>query len=449
VKYAVALSALLWSSVASANGRFPAAQHVLLGPADDDRVIALRATLGVVVSDDRGATFHWLCEESLGYGGAAYDPTTAIDRNARVHVGLFNGARVVPTDRCAVTATASLAGESVIDFDTAADGATIFAVTSTGFIDDTNRVFRSDDAGTAFAPLAGVKGMLFDTIEVAASDSKRLYASGLQLSPRKLVIYRSDDAGATIRELSFPHPDAIGSYVAGIDRTNPDVFYVRVLVEAPPVDGGAPGRQTILLRSSDGGATFSELVRSRGAMLGFAYSADGKTLFHGGPDDGLQRSTDSGKTWSRIHDTRVRCLRVHRGVLWICGTEETDGFALARSSDNGATIDPVLQFGRIKGPPACELTTPVGAECPTRWAAVREKFLPVDAGVADTGGDATIDTGAIVDATIDVGAEPANAPPVADDSGCSTGHTRGRGALVLLLLAALARLHRGRANTEA
>ncbi len=447
-KLAVALSALLWASSASANGRFPAAQHVLLGPADDDRIVALRVTFGLVVSDDHGATFHWMCEEALGYGGASYDPTTAIDKLGRIHVGLWNGAKVVSTDRCAVPATSSLAGESVIDFDTTPDGATVYAVTSTGFLDTPNHVYRSDNAGDTFTRLAGVTSTLFDTIEVAATDKQRIYASALQLSPRKLVLYRSDDAGATIRELTaFPHGDAIGAYVAGIDKTNADTFYVRVLAEAAPVDGGAPGRTTILLRSTDGGTSFVELARSRGVMLGFAYSADGKTLFYGGPDDGLQRSVDAGKTWTHVSDARVRCLRVHKGTLWICGTEEVDGFALARSNDNATTIEPVLQFGRIKGPPACDASSIVTAECPTRWPAVREKFPPIttDAGVADAALDAAPDT-AVADTSVDANV-PVDEPA---DSGCSCTTTRDRSpaSLAWLLLASFA-LRRRRANNGA
>jgi hypothetical protein len=212
---------------------------------------------------------------------------------------------------------------------------------------------------------------------------------------------------------------------------------VRVLAESPPVDGGAPGRQTILLRSTDGGTTFVELARSRGVMLGFAY--DGKTLFFGGPDDGLQRSTDAGKTWTRVSDTKVRCLRMHKGTLWICGTEETDGFALARSSDNAATITPVLQFGRIKGPPACDVASIVGAECPTRWAAVRDKFPPVtelDAGVVD----AAVDSGAAVpDATIDASESTQTREEDSGCSGCATSRGRASGWYALLVLALFAR----------
>lgn len=52
-------------SMARANGRFPAAQQVVLGPGARSDVITLRTTFGPLVSRDGGRGFRWYCEELL------------------------------------------------------------------------------------------------------------------------------------------------------------------------------------------------------------------------------------------------------------------------------------------------------------------------------------------------------------------------------------------------
>ena len=51
---------------ADANGRFPRAEQVVFQPLEPDS-IAIITTFGVVVSDDRGASFRFICEEALQY----------------------------------------------------------------------------------------------------------------------------------------------------------------------------------------------------------------------------------------------------------------------------------------------------------------------------------------------------------------------------------------------
>src|SRR4051812_38663370 len=106
---------------AVANGRFPAAQHVLVGPGTESRIIALRTTFGFIVSDDSGHTFHWVCEDALGYQGAPFDPGYAIDPTGNLHVGTPSGLVRASSDRCEFTENPVLAGQFISDLDQSAD----------------------------------------------------------------------------------------------------------------------------------------------------------------------------------------------------------------------------------------------------------------------------------------------------------------------------------------
>ena len=372
---AIGLLALLVAGPAAANGRFPTAQHVVLGAGAASGTVLLRTTFGLVVSDDGAATFRYLCEDALGYPGGSFDPPVSLTTDGSIAVGLYNGAVTVAPDRCSFPRTATLEGQFIADLDSDPTGRIVVACTATGFTDDLNHVFRSEDSGATFLRLGpGVKGTLFETVELAATRDTRLYATALQLTPRRVIVYRSDDGGATLVDLSsFPQGDSLGAFVSAVDPLDPDVVYVRVLVGSAAADGGS-ARVTALLRSRDAGATWAELVRSKGEMLGFAISGDGKTLWYGGPDDGLVRSTDRGATWTHLGDARVQCLRWGAGRLYVCGQNERDHFALADSCDDGATLHPLLGFSSIAGVFTCPASSPEASQCPTRFATVQALF---------------------------------------------------------------------------
>jgi hypothetical protein len=408
---ALAAAALLaLPAIARANGRFPAAQHVMVGPGRQSTTIALRTTFGFAVSDDGGRSFHWLCEDALGYAGPPFDPAFAIDPRGRLHIGIFDGMARVSADRCTFERLAPLEGQFLIDLDQHIASGRVAVVTSSGG-DAFNRVYLSDDDGERYRPLGeGLQGVLFETLEMAPTDRERVYLTAVQTSPRRIVAYRSDDGGATLRELPFPTADVTGAFVAGIDPTNADTVYVRVNLVPPPEDGGEPPSPTALLRSTDGGESWREIARTVGPMLGFAISDDGRTVWIGGPDplDGLQRSDDGGDHWRRIGDTRVLCLRQHAGTLYVCGNFAIDPFALARSRDRGDTLEPLLRFEDLRGPFTCPPESPETAVCGARWPLVRRLFAPPET----------------MDAGLDAGADAMGAnelpPPPASGCGCRT-----------------------------
>lgn len=396
--------ALIAPAESLANGRFPAAQLVQLSP--DGQSIALRLTFGFALSEDGGRSFSWICEDLLEYGAGVFDPAFTFDQSRRLYVGAPNGLARVLADRCAHDRVQSLEREFVIDLDRSADGRTVLAITSSGAEMAVNRVWRSNDGGETFAPLGAGFGpeTLFETVELARSNPQRVYATAVRNSPRRVLFFRSDDGGATLSERSLDAFDIDDAYVAGVDQRDADVVYVRGRLRgSSALDAGPGASPTLLLRTTDGGATFREIARSTGAMNGFALADDG-TLWYGSthPDDGLRRSTDGGQTFERVNHTRVTGLRHHNGTLWVAANWVIDPFALGRSEDGGRTITPVLRtFCDLRGAPPCPPSSDVSALCGARWNILRTTTLacppaPLSDGAVEPApsSDAAIETAA-------------------------------------------------------
>ncbi len=366
---------------ARANGRFPAAQFVTVTDAPGGPHVALRATFGVVVSRDGGATWSWLCEELLGYAtsGPPWDARIAWAPSPggappALLVGLPDGLSRAAT-LCEAPRVADARRDFTGDLTTTADGA-VYWVSSNGT--GANRLMVSRDGGATFTSLGTLpEGVLPETLEVSG---RRVYVTGVTVDPRRVVFFRSDDGGQRFGELPVDLRGGRDAFLSAIDPTSPDVVYVR---SSRSDDGGVPGA-TLLLRSRDGGRTFEEVTRTAGPMQGFALSGDGRTIWVGGTDsaDALRRSDDGGRSFQRVADVNPLCLRWHAGALWVCAPHLRAGWALGRSTDGGRSITPVLRFESLTGPARCDPTTPAASLCAPRWPAVRALVAP-DAGVMD------------------------------------------------------------------
>lgn len=403
----------LVTASARGNGRFPQAQHLVAGPGSRDDLVFVRTTFGLLLSDDGGQRFRFFCEDAWGFLDGV-DPPITIGSRGNLLVGIQNGL-TRSRDGCAPSRASELDGQRVVDVANDPSGRVVLAaLVAPGR--PVSRVARSDDGGDRFeVPRDGFDDVTLSTVEVGSVDATRLYASGLIGEVRVPAVWRSDDGGATWERSAARFEPGVEVFISGVDRTNPDVVYLR----ATGGDAGLGG--SVLLRSDDGARDFREVARTRGPMRGFAMRDDGRAVWIGGPVDGLLRSDDGG-AFRAVADTSVECLRWHAGVLWACGTFAPGAVLLWRASGDGA-LAPALRWDQLEGPPTrCAPGSPVREVCPLRWQMVRGVISP-------TVRDAGMDAGAAV------------TEPPAEGCGCRAGAGRGgmRGLWALGLAWAIAR----------
>jgi hypothetical protein len=419
-----ACALLVAASPARANGRFPQSNQIVFHPRDT-RVISARTTFGLLVTRDGGATWSWVCEEALAFRPTEDPPILRMGDGSTL-VSLFAGLHRGTPDDCSFTEPDATLGAAVV-IDNCLDPSNVdraYALTSSGGRE--NQPWRTDDDGQTWTPVGAPfeAPLLFETIEVAPSDSTRLYLTGAipptSTLPRQPFVFRSTDGGLNWERYPFALEASDTQrdkniFVSAIDPVDPDRLYLRV--------SGDPDDR--LLVSDDGGQSFREALRQP-LLRGFARSDDGTTVYAGSDVRGLFRSDDRGETFAPVTGgiERVNCLAVRGDELWACGNDYVDGFTLGRSRDRGASFEPVLRFKFIAGVPECDADAPVTALCGPRYPELRAMFDPtgdVDAGVAGDGGAAT-DAGAVDAGRMggrDAGARDAGPPAPKKDGGCA------------------------------
>jgi len=421
---------------ARANGRFPQSSQIAFHPRDM-RVITARTTFGLLVTHDAGVTWSWVCEEALDFRPTE-DPPIARMGDGSTLIALFAGLHRGTPDDCDFVEPDATLGSSIV-IDNCVDPSNVdraYALTSSGGRE--NQPWRTDDDGATWTPVGDPfeSAILFETIEVAPSDPQRLYLTGAipptSTLPRMPFVFRSTNGGLVWERYAFPLEITATQrdkniFISAIDPDDPDRIFVRV--------SGDPDDR--LLISDDGGQSFREVLRMP-VMRGFARSDDGATVYAGGDARGLWRSLDRGETFAPVTGgiARVNCLAVRGDELWACGNDFVDGFTLGRSTDGGASFEPVLRFKFIAGVPECAADSPVTMSCGPAFPELRARFVPSerDAGPGTDGGDAgALDAGPSFDA---------GTPVVPPEPGgcCAVAGTRSGGGRAGALLAVVVAL---------
>jgi MYXO-CTERM domain-containing protein len=377
------------ASTALANGRFPAANHLVVHPADPSRIM-LRATFGIVITADKGQNWDWTCEKAIGYSGNE-DPAVGITQSGTLLAGLFDGLAVSADNACNWSRIAGLEKQVVIDVAVLASNPKVaVALTSTfkGQSDAgdslfTNLVFVTQDDGASWAPLGPALDdtVLTQTIDFAASDANRLYVSGVRDSGQSSagVLLVSTNLGQSWTERAVPldAPNERAPFIAGVDPTNADRVYVR--------NSGAGANR--LLYTDDAGANFKTAFTSQGPLLGFALSPDGSRVYVGGQKDGLLAASKTDLQFAKRSDVQVQCLMTSGASVWAC-SNMVSGFIVGRSDDDGATFAPLLKLNGIRGPISCGANTS-SQLCIDLWPTLKEQ-LAGGTNPTDGGGDGSV-----------------------------------------------------------
>ncbi len=305
------LFVLLAPAKARANGRFPASNAITFDPSDPSRVY-LRATFGLLVSSDAGRTWDWVCERSLGFSGPE-DPTIGVFADGTVAAALFEGLSVSHDRACSFAFQEGALDKKVfVDVSVRkSDGKTGVAITS-GYAnrnDDagnalfSSEVFVTKDAGKTWErrgqPLD--PSLLLQTVDVSPVVPDRIFISGIRGSMPDVsgVLLRSDDGGLTFTERAIPLARSAAGDL-GPRRTERAPF----IAALDPKDAdilwvrvlGTVDQGARLLFTKDAGKTWKTAFTTTGPMKGFALSDDGETIFAGSPKDGVWAATKTDVT---------------------------------------------------------------------------------------------------------------------------------------------------------
>ncbi len=364
----MALLLVVAAPPARANGRFPASSAIVLGSGD---TMLVRATFGLLVSADRGASFGYVCERAVGFSGVE-DPAYTITPSGAIIAATFEGLSISRDRGCDWSFAGGPRKWVFVDLTMEPDGTlwaigSTYATTTDAGIRYDNALFVSRDDAASFTQIGAAidASLLLESVEVSGA---RVWISAVrgEGAERDGVLLVSRDGGATLREQRVPMiAGERAPFASGVEGE-------RVWVRT----AGDPGGASRLL-AFDGGA-WRVALEAKSPLLGFAL-AGGEVL--AGGRDGL--FAIRGADVEKRSPMEIQCLRSGGGMLWACSNERS-GFVVGSSKDGGRTFDRRIHFADLR-PLACADGTAAARLCGADWAKLkRELMIPdaPDAGVA-------------------------------------------------------------------
>jgi photosystem II stability/assembly factor-like uncharacterized protein len=197
--------------------------------------------------------------------------------------------------------------------------------------------FRTDDSGATFHVLGDITHIQKVAVDFTDPQRATLLASGHEYP----ALLRSTDGGTTWTDLTSTLPASIG-FPTGIAVLDAQTFLLGTSQSATPspADG--------VYRSTDAGATWTQVFPAAVLEDPLTSAVDGSMFWTLADGKGIIRSTDQGATWTRVNATAV--VSFAAAAL----TETADGTLLGvgrsqliASTDRGVTwrsFGPPLPF---------------------------------------------------------------------------------------------------------
>jgi hypothetical protein len=395
------LLALAAPSIATAHGRFPRAQRLVEDPGNPDH-LAVGTTFGVLVSDDRGKTWSYVCGAAFG------DPELEME----LGVGFSTDGDLLVSSIAGLWRSTGAACEfqpvimgdeshGVWDFTVDSEGKVLAVVTSIDNGQQSNHLQESSNGGSEFHVLGAALPddlQLATSIGVAPNDPNRIYIAGIAKGGAGVLV-RSDDRGQTFSITPLQTDAGIRErpYIAAIDPRDENSVYVRT--DAWTSDPDASGvliAADSLLYSRDAGASFSQLIRAGGKLFAFAFSPDGSDMLIGYGDPmagggrtidpnslGIFRAPAGTSDFERVFSGAISCLAWTRAAVFACTSEPEVGYTLGLSQavdwdiGNPAPFAPLLNLMELQGPRSCT-SAASHVDCSSAWAHLCEEWGRTD-----------------------------------------------------------------------
>lgn len=237
-------------------------------------------------------------------------------------------------------------------------------------------VWHTDDAGHHWDPIAddALTSGNVGAIAVAEANPDVIYVGTGSACIRGNVsvghgVWKSEDGGASWSFVGLPDAGAIGEMV--VHPTDPDLVYAAVLGNpfAPNPergvyrsrDGGATWENVLFLNDSTGAVSLAMNPADPSEIYAGMWRAERKpwTLTSGSLDGGLYKTTDGGRTWTRLAGGLPQGMVGRVGVavspadprrVWAM-IEANPGNGLWRSDDAGATWEFLTGDNALAGRP--------------------------------------------------------------------------------------------------
>jgi MYXO-CTERM domain-containing protein len=406
---------LLAAPLAHGNGRFPRAERLIEQGGDPEKLV-LAATYGLLVTNDRGAEWRHVCELGFAFANAEIDPVVATFSDGSMLVRGIRSLNRAESPYCDfVPVLGGEGSDTAADFSVDAstpDRVLALVMERAEGGGTVNRLYESLDAARTFVPLGAPlpeADVTFGiTLDVAASDPSRLYATALGRTGGARFA-RSEDGGESWATTVFDTGPEEYPYIAAVGAKDADLVLVRT-DSAESVDGVFEANDGLLV-STDGGASFREVLRLPAKLLGLALSPDGSEVVAGYGDPvapgrfvdqtvlGIYRASTTDFVFTKIYDGSVSCLSWTATGLYVCTRQDERGFSLgfAENADfelaDADPLTPLLDLRAVKGPLDCPACTTTGA-CRASWPTTCAVFASCDAGVAGSGANDAICGGA-------------------------------------------------------
>jgi MYXO-CTERM domain-containing protein len=411
---------------ARADGAFPDSLQVF-APSDRPDRIVLATNFGLLVTENSGARWDWICEQAVILNAFLYQEGPGPDD--AIHAVNLTGQVAASSDLChfAVaqigSATSTVPQRATDVFPDPSDPLHVFAVGRPFGPTTPPTLYESHDGGRTFAGPRTISapGTVLDGIEIARSNPQVVYVSMTTRHPVSGSLLRSNDGGQTFQQVDLGATLGTGTpLIAAVDPENPAKLYLRVVRDS----GDA------LAITEDSGDHLRIALDLTGVISAFLRRANGHLLVATAGSGGGWISTDGGMTFGPwATSAHLRALAERNGTLIAAGDNFADHFAVGTSDDEGATWKPLFRFDQIAGPRRCG---PIPQTCELPWENLVQLF-----GITSTvGTDAGTSTGSTT-------------PPHAKGCGCAAegGDRPLFGALLLVGLATLGAWTRSRART--